>query len=133
MKLRQGFAGLFVVTVVLSGCTVTTTPYGVAVGPAPVVVAPAPPPPGAPPPVAPAPGVVVEPEYYIWDGYEYVGWYNGAWLSWNGGVWLGSRPSSWAGFTVGSAGTPAGSMGPSATNTASRRTAAKAPPKPTNE
>ncbi len=92
MKLRQGFAGLFVVTVVLSGCTVTTTPYGVAVGPAPVVVAPAPPPPGAPPPVAPAPGVVVEPEYYIWDGYEYVGWYNGAWLYWNGGVWLGCPP-----------------------------------------
>jgi hypothetical protein len=65
-----------------AGCAVRVTPYG-------VVAAPAPPPPApvvvAPPP-APAP--VLAPEYYVWDGYEYVGWYNGQYLYWSGGAWF---------------------------------------------
>jgi hypothetical protein len=54
----------------ISGCTVTMTPNGVvATGPEPVVV--------------------VAPETYVWDGYEYVGEYNGQYMYLNpGGVWV---------------------------------------------
>ena len=55
-----------------------------------VQVGPSPPPPPpvavAPGPVAPAP--VVAPEYYVWDGTEFVGWYAGSYVYWSGGVWL---------------------------------------------
>jgi hypothetical protein len=53
-----------------SGCVVEPGRVGFAVvAPAPVVVAPVPPPP--PPAVVVAP--VYVPDYYVWDGFEYVG------------------------------------------------------------
>jgi hypothetical protein len=47
-------------------------------------------PPPSPPAVAVAP--VTAPEYYVWDGFEYVGWFNGAYVYWGGGVWLPCTP-----------------------------------------
>jgi hypothetical protein len=57
------------------------------------------------PPVAQSPGVYVEappplsppptgyaPDYYVWDGNEYVGVSNGQYVYWNGGVWLTAPP-----------------------------------------
>jgi hypothetical protein len=46
--------------------------------PAPVVM--------APPPPQPAP--VYVPEYYTWDGYEYVGWCGGQYVYWGPRGWL---------------------------------------------
>jgi hypothetical protein len=57
----------------VSGCTVTVTPNAAVVAPAPVVVA--------------------APEYYVWDGVEYVGEYNGGYMYLNpGGVWVVCDP-----------------------------------------
>ena len=80
-------ASLAAVVALAAGCVVTATPYGVAVQPE-VGVAVATPP--------PSPAVVtvgpVAPEYYVWDGYEYVGWCNGAYVYWSGGAWLACPP-----------------------------------------
>jgi hypothetical protein len=62
-----------VMTALVSGCTVTVTPRG-----GEMVVAPPPP-----------PAVVVAPEFYVWDGVEFVGEVNGAYMYLNpGGVWV---------------------------------------------
>lgn len=65
---------LSALTALISGCTVTVTPDAAVVAP--------------PPPV-----VVVAPDYYVWDGYEYVGEYNGRYMYLNpGGVWVVCDP-----------------------------------------
>ncbi len=55
---------------------------------------PAPPPPPADAQVAPAPAPVVTyaPDYYVWDGYEYVGVYGDQYVYWNGGAWIVCDP-----------------------------------------
>ncbi len=60
-------------------------------GPAPVAVQPAPPPAvvATPPPVA---AVTYVPEYYVWDGFEYVGVCGGQYVYWGGGAWLACDP-----------------------------------------
>jgi hypothetical protein len=83
MKRALYCASLLAVVAMASGCVVRATPYGVAVNPA-VEVQPVPPP--SPPVVAPSPAY--EPEYYVWDGFEYVGVCNGAYVYWGGGGWL---------------------------------------------
>ena len=75
----------------ISGCTIEPARVVVrgpeVVAPAPVVVAPAPPPP------PPAPVVVEVPDYYVWDGVEYVGFVGdtGFYLG-PGNVWLVCEP-----------------------------------------
>jgi hypothetical protein len=71
----------------VSGCTVTVTPNAAVVAP-------------PPPPV-----VVAAPEFYVWDGVEYVGEYNGSYMYLNaGGVWVVCDPviverfHRWEGF-----------------------------------
>jgi hypothetical protein len=45
-----------------------------------------PPPPGAPP-------VAFVPDYYFWDGYEYVCWYGNGYYYWGpGSVWINCDP-----------------------------------------
>jgi len=64
---------LILAAVCLSGCVTR------------VVYAPPPPPPGAPP----APAVVAyTPDYYVWDGYEYVGVCGDHYVYYNAGAWL---------------------------------------------
>ena len=49
-------------------------------------------------PVAPAPTGYVgyapayAPDYYTWDGNEYVGVSNGQYVYWSGGVWIAAPP-----------------------------------------
>jgi len=58
--------------------------------PAPGVVEPAPPPAVV---AAPAPmAVTYVPDYYVWDGYEYVGVCGGQYVYWTGGAWLVCDP-----------------------------------------
>ena len=33
------------------------------------------------------------PDYYTWDGYEYVGVVNGQYVYWSGGVWVMAPPA----------------------------------------
>ena len=88
---RMYFACLAAVTALAAGCVtrVYAPPPAVVVQPAPppaVAVQPAPPP--AVVQAAP-PGVTVYvPEYYTWDGYEYVGVCGGQYVYWGGGAWL---------------------------------------------
>ena len=83
MRIGLCYAGLMAVEVLAAGCVVRVTPYGTVVAPA-VVVQPIPP----PSPVVVAPAGVYTPDYYVWDGYEYVGWCNGAYVYWNAGAWI---------------------------------------------
>lgn len=70
--------GLMALTVLESGCY-TAPPPAIAVQ-APV---PAPPPTGY---------VTYTPEYYTWDGSEYVGVVGGQYVYWDGSVWLAAPP-----------------------------------------
>ncbi|HLH53625.1 MAG TPA: hypothetical protein VKY92_08415 [Verrucomicrobiae bacterium] len=73
---------------------VDTTP-----GAPPGEVHPPPPPPAAEapltPPPAPAEGgyAAYAPDYYTWDGNEYVGVVNGNYVYWSGGVWVAAPPA----------------------------------------
>jgi len=63
-----------VVAGLVSGCTATVTPDGAVVASA-------------------APVVVVAPDFYAWDGVEYVGEVNGTYMYLNpGGVWVACDP-----------------------------------------
>ncbi len=66
-------------TLVTSGCY--TPPPAVAVQ-SPSVVS-------VPPPTG---YVTYAPEYYVWDGYEYVGVSNGQYVYWTGGSWIAAPP-----------------------------------------
>jgi hypothetical protein len=72
---RIGFASLTVLTLTAAGCY----------SPAPAVAVQAPPPP-------PTGYVTYTPEYYAWDGYEYVGASGGQYVYWNGSAWLLAPP-----------------------------------------
>jgi hypothetical protein len=62
-----------VITALISGCSVYVGPGGVAVAPEPVVV--------------------VYPDYYTWDGYEYVGIHGGQYFYLGaGGAWVVADP-----------------------------------------
>lgn len=82
---RICFAGLIALTVI-AGCVarVDAPPASVAVqaGPPPAVGP-------APPPTGP---VSYEPDYYVWDGAEYVGVSGGQYVYWSGGAWLVAPP-----------------------------------------
>jgi hypothetical protein len=80
---RLAFTTLTSLAVLASGC-VTRVVY------TPAPQAPPPPPPGAvqaAPPAAPPAGAYV-PDYYTWDGYEYVGVSGDQYVYWTGGTWL---------------------------------------------
>ena len=71
MKTKCLYASL--IAMLISGCVVRVGP-----APGPVVVAPPPPPP-----------LEFVPEYYVWDGYEYVGEYGGGFYYLGpGGGWI---------------------------------------------
>jgi hypothetical protein len=47
----------------------------------------------SPQPIPPPTGYVTyTPEYYTWDGYEYVGVAGGQYVYWDGRVWLAASP-----------------------------------------
>ncbi len=78
------FACLTALVIMESGCY--APPPTVAVqspAPPPPVVAPAPPPTGY---------VTYEPDYYAWDGNEYVGMSGGQYVYWTGGAWVIAPP-----------------------------------------
>ena len=78
-----GIACLTAFMVVQSGCYT----------PPPAVAVQAPPPPAVAPVPPPAPGYVTyAPDYYVWDGYEYVGVSGGQYVYWNGSAWLLAPP-----------------------------------------
>jgi hypothetical protein len=57
------------------------------------VYGPAPQPPPPPVAVEPVPPpVAYVPDYYTWDGYEYVGVYGDQYLYWHGGGWIFCDP-----------------------------------------
>jgi hypothetical protein len=59
----------------------------------PPAVAPAPAPPAVFPAPAPPDGYVsYAPDYYVWDGYEYVGLSGGQYVYWSGAGWLIAPP-----------------------------------------
>ena len=115
---RIAYASVISLAVLASGCVTRVyvqppppvavqpgpPPGGIQPGPPPGAVQPAPPPdagqpgpppdavqPGSPPAFAPAPAPMAAPyvpQYYVWDGYEYVGMCGGQYVYWNGGAWL---------------------------------------------
>jgi hypothetical protein len=104
---RIAYASVISLGVLASGCVARVyipppPPVAVQVGPPPYAVQPAPPPvgvePGPAPAVAPAPAMpppvagAYVPEYYVWDGYEYVGVAGGQYVYWGGGAWLVCDP-----------------------------------------
>jgi hypothetical protein len=81
-RLSVGLLGLLtVMAVAVSGCY--TAPPSVAVQsyPAPAV---------APVPVPTT--VTYVPDYYVWDGYEYVGVRGGEYMYWRGNTWIAADP-----------------------------------------
>jgi hypothetical protein len=110
MKTIICLACLAALTLIESGCYTSPPPVSAQsppVGPAPQAVvtaeAPSMPPPPPPPavaeaPLAPAPPpptgyVTYAPEYYTWDGNEYVGVSNGQYVYWTGGAWIVAPPA----------------------------------------
>jgi hypothetical protein len=72
--MKQVIPNKFVLALGISGIAVLALVSGCVVEPARrVVVVPAPSPPPAPAVVVVAPGTVIVPDDYVWDGYEYVG------------------------------------------------------------
>lgn len=83
--------------VLMAGCTIEPPRVYIhgpeVVAPAPVVVAPVPPPP------PPAPVVVEVPDYYVWDGFEYVGYVgDSCFYLGPGNVWVVCEPFRLARF-----------------------------------
>jgi len=81
MKKIFCLAGLAALTLFTPGCYVP--PPQVAVQ-SPAVVAPAPPPPTV--------YATYAPDYYTWDGNEYVGVSNGQYVYWSGATWIIAPP-----------------------------------------
>jgi hypothetical protein len=93
MKIKLWLPFLAALALVQAGCYTAPPPPAVAVqAPAPgvSVEAPATPPPMSPPP--PTGYVAYAPDYYTWDGNEYVGVSNGEYVYWTGGAWLIAPP-----------------------------------------
>jgi hypothetical protein len=80
--IKTNYVSLIAAAVLLSGCYVGIRPYGPT-----VAVQPLPPPVVVQTP-APMPVVSYAPEYYSWDGYEYVGLYGDQYVYWNAGAWV---------------------------------------------
>lgn len=90
MKTTIWLTCLGAVTLMLSGCY--TPPPPVAYSPPQTISAgPVAPPPVVVEPVAP-PATGYAPEYYTWDGNEYVGVSGGNYVYWNGAVWVAAPP-----------------------------------------
>ncbi len=93
---------LFVVVTLLSGSGCYTPPPAVAVQTNPPEPQTGPPPPAVEvqtspavpaPPVPPSTGYVqYAPDYYVWDGAQYVGVSGGNYVYWTGGGWLLAPP-----------------------------------------
>lgn len=73
---------LFAVTLILSGCYTPPPP------PPPAVAVQAPPPPVAAPVPPPTGYASYAPDYYVWDGNEYVGVIGDQYVYYSGGVWV---------------------------------------------
>lgn len=80
----MGFSSVIALAVFAAGCASPPPPPP----PPPPVAVVAPPPPPAAPPVA----VAYTPDYYVWDGYEYVGVVGDQYVYWHGGVWIVCDP-----------------------------------------
>ena len=78
MKIRTLVVSSVAIALLSAGCVTRVEP------PPPVVAQPPPPPMAQVPPSA----VVYTPEYYTWDGYEWVGVYGNQYVYWNGGAWI---------------------------------------------
>ncbi|HTL17312.1 MAG TPA: hypothetical protein VL793_08750 [Patescibacteria group bacterium] len=86
MRITLWLSCLACLGLIQAGCYTPPPPAVAIQAPAPSVALEAP---SAPPTIPPPTGYVAyAPDYYVWDGNEYVGVSNGQYVYWTGGTWI---------------------------------------------